>query len=292
MEIIALGREPLRELIGAMHSKLLLAELQSARSERGLLRAARRRPLPLDGAHGRPVGRPQSSTPARRPRCSAARWSAASRARTSARARDVRDPRTGTCGEVEVAARVVARPGRSVELLEAELTRGGRPVMTARAWRVLRSPAPAVGRRRAAAAARTKRPRRRRARRFGYGHAVELRFARRRLVRARAGDRVDAPARRRRGRTRSRPALQRVLAVADSGNGISAVLPLDEWLFINPELSVHLRREPRGEWICLDAATTIADGRRRAWRARCSATTTASSPRARSRCSSPPDSDR
>jgi hypothetical protein len=41
--------------------------------------------------------------------------------------------------------------------------------------------------------------------------------------------------------------LQRVLAVADSGNGVSAVLPLGEWLFINPELTVHFRREPRGE---------------------------------------------
>ena len=54
--------------------------------------------------------------------------------------------------------------------------------------------------------------------------------------------------------------LQRVLAVADSGNGVSAVLPLDRWLFINPELTVHLRREPRGEWICLDAETAITEG--------------------------------
>jgi hypothetical protein len=48
-----------------------------------------------------------------------------------------------------------------------------------------------------------------------------------------------------------------VLAVADSGNGVSAVLPIGEWLFINTELTVHVRREPRGEWICLDAATVI-----------------------------------
>jgi hypothetical protein len=54
--------------------------------------------------------------------------------------------------------------------------------------------------------------------------------------------------------------LQRVLAVADSGNGVSAVLPLGEWLFINPELTVHFRREPRGEWICLDAEIAIAEG--------------------------------
>ena len=54
--------------------------------------------------------------------------------------------------------------------------------------------------------------------------------------------------------------LQRVLAVADSGNGVSGVLPLDRWLYINPELTVHVLREPRGEWICLDAATAISLG--------------------------------
>ena len=34
-EIIASGADPLRELIGAMHSKLLLAELRRQRSSRG-----------------------------------------------------------------------------------------------------------------------------------------------------------------------------------------------------------------------------------------------------------------
>ena len=54
--------------------------------------------------------------------------------------------------------------------------------------------------------------------------------------------------------------LQRVLAVADSGNGVSAVMSLDDWLFINPELTVHVQRPAEGEWIVLDAATTIAAG--------------------------------
>jgi hypothetical protein len=54
--------------------------------------------------------------------------------------------------------------------------------------------------------------------------------------------------------------LERLLAVADSGNGISGVLDMREWWFINPELTVHLEREPRGEWICLDAATSIQVG--------------------------------
>jgi hypothetical protein len=55
--------------------------------------------------------------------------------------------------------------------------------------------------------------------------------------------------------------LERVLAVADSGSGLSGELDLARWQFINPELTVHLHREAVGEWICLDARTTIsADG--------------------------------
>jgi hypothetical protein len=51
--------------------------------------------------------------------------------------------------------------------------------------------------------------------------------------------------------------LARVLVAADSGNGISSVLDFREYLFINPDLSVHLFRYPLGEWVCLQAATSI-----------------------------------
>jgi hypothetical protein len=55
--------------------------------------------------------------------------------------------------------------------------------------------------------------------------------------------------------------LTRVLIVADSGNGVSAVLDYRRYLFVNPDLTVHVQREPAGEWICLDARTTVdADG--------------------------------
>jgi acyl-coenzyme A thioesterase PaaI-like protein len=55
--------------------------------------------------------------------------------------------------------------------------------------------------------------------------------------------------------------LARVLAAADFGNGASAVLDWDRFVFINPDLSVHLERDAEGEWICLEAETTIgADG--------------------------------
>jgi hypothetical protein len=50
--------------------------------------------------------------------------------------------------------------------------------------------------------------------------------------------------------------LQRVLAAADSGNGVSSTLDFSEFLFINVDLSVHLHRMPAGEWIGLDALTT------------------------------------
>jgi hypothetical protein len=49
-----------------------------------------------------------------------------------------------------------------------------------------------------------------------------------------------------------------VLAAADFGNGISSVLDWSEHVFINPDLTVHLEREPEGEWIALDARTRIA----------------------------------
>lgn len=54
--------------------------------------------------------------------------------------------------------------------------------------------------------------------------------------------------------------LARVLAAADSGNGVSRELDF-AYLFINTELTVHLQRLPIGEWVCLDARTRMdADG--------------------------------
>lgn len=52
-------------------------------------------------------------------------------------------------------------------------------------------------------------------------------------------------------------ALTRVLVAADSGNGVSNVLDFQRYLFVNPDLTVHLVRYPAGEWVCLRAATSI-----------------------------------
>lgn len=49
--------------------------------------------------------------------------------------------------------------------------------------------------------------------------------------------------------------LVRAAAAADFANGLSQILPFDEWTFVNTELTVHLHREPAGEWIGLDART-------------------------------------
>ncbi len=51
--------------------------------------------------------------------------------------------------------------------------------------------------------------------------------------------------------------LQRVLIAADSGNGVSSVLDWRSWLFINPDLTVYLHRPAVGEWVCLQARTTL-----------------------------------
>ncbi|WP_055589391.1 thioesterase family protein [Peterkaempfera griseoplana] len=53
--------------------------------------------------------------------------------------------------------------------------------------------------------------------------------------------------------------LERVLVAADSGNGVSNVLDFGSHVFVNPDLTVHLHRVPAGEWVCLDAVTTVDD---------------------------------
>ena len=54
--------------------------------------------------------------------------------------------------------------------------------------------------------------------------------------------------------------LQRVLVAADFGNGISGVLDYERFVFINPDLTVYVRRPPAGVWVGLDAATWLEGG--------------------------------
>lgn len=53
--------------------------------------------------------------------------------------------------------------------------------------------------------------------------------------------------------------LQRLLVIADSGNGVSMVADIRRYSFANPDLTVNMRRPPQGEWLCLDAHTHFQD---------------------------------
>jgi len=59
--------------------------------------------------------------------------------------------------------------------------------------------------------------------------------------------------------------LQRLAAAGDFGNGIAAALPWDEYVFINPDLTLYIDRLPVGDWIGLESRMIVAaDGIRSA----------------------------
>ena len=53
------------------------------------------------------------------------------------------------------------------------------------------------------------------------------------------------------------PGLAKVVLVADSASGISAELDWHEWSFVNVDLDVHLSRPFDGEWVHMDAVSTL-----------------------------------
>ncbi|HEX6076248.1 MAG TPA: thioesterase family protein [Micromonosporaceae bacterium] len=162
--------------------------------------------------------------------------------------------------ELRAVTRVV-RDGRNTQLLAGELATGDRTVMRAFAWRLRRtdlesleaigdaSP-PSVPDATVGSPVGVD---------FGYARAVEWRVA--------AGTTTGpGPAT---VWTRLRTAVvagaepspaQRVVAVADSGSGVSAELDFAGWSFLNVDLTVHLVRPPTGEWVCLDARTQVDPG--------------------------------
>jgi acyl-coenzyme A thioesterase PaaI-like protein len=157
----------------------------------------------------------------------------------------------------------ITRPGRRVQLLEGELRHDGEPVVRARALRIRAQPdavpevppadgpsppdpehgepsVPSFG---------VTRPW------FGE-EGVEIRFVAGALESpgpAIAWYRLRVPV------VAGEPItpLQRAAAAADFGNGASAALDWTKYVFINPDLTLYLHREPVGEWICLDASTTV-----------------------------------
>jgi hypothetical protein len=57
--------------------------------------------------------------------------------------------------------------------------------------------------------------------------------------------------------------LHRLMVVADSTNGVSARLPIQEWWSIPNTLTVTVERLPTEEWMWLEAATDISPRPRR-----------------------------
>lgn len=158
-----------------------------------------------------------------------------------------------------VSARIV-RPGRRVQLVEAELSDGERPLMRASAWRIRTAsveippaamapeePPPGPGQGREVEFFPT-------GQELGYHTAMECRFVEGGFVEpgpAVVWLRMRQPLVAGEGPT----PLQRVLVAADVGNGVSASLDYRSYLFINVDLTVHLERLPQGEWVCVDAQT-------------------------------------
>ena len=152
----------------------------------------------------------------------------------------------------------VARPGRSVELIEAALWGPDGELIRARAWRLRTQPLelepppadpPPPGPDDA-----QERPFFDTGSDVGYHTAMESRFVEGGFLEpgpATVWMRMRAPL-----VAGEQPTpLQRVLVAADSGNGVSAALDWRRFLFVNTDLSVHLFRMPAGDWVCLDART-------------------------------------
>jgi hypothetical protein len=164
-------------------------------------------------------------------------------------------------GELEVRAEVI-RPGRRVQLLEASILAGGAEVVRARALQVRAAEAPEAGgddlppppgpeHGQPASIPLPHRPM------FAFD-AVEIVFVRGTWGRGpcQAWFRLRSPI-----VAGEQPSpLQLLAAAGDFGNGISATLSWDDYLYINPDLTLYVEREPVGEWICLDSQTRIAAG--------------------------------
>jgi Thioesterase-like superfamily len=168
----------------------------------------------------------------------------------------------------------VARPGRNVELIEASLRDEREELVRARAWRVRTAELDLEGELGwdgAGSAAVLRRddspPGPEDARpgvdffptgqSVGYHTAMEYRFVAGEYLRlgpATAWMRMRHPL----VAGEEPTPLQRVAIAADTGNGISAPLDFRRFVFINVDLTIHLGRQPVGEWICLDS-TTLPD---------------------------------
>ncbi len=161
---------------------------------------------------------------------------------------------------VRVEARI-ARPGRRVQMVEADLRDAeGGLLMQARGWRIRTAKLELPGE--ALVASQPPAPPEDGTegeffpteQEHGYHSAMEVRFVAGGFLEpgpATAWLRMRQPL----VAGEEPTPLQRALIAADVGNGISAALDFRRYLFINVDLTVHLERMPKGEWIGVDATT-------------------------------------
>jgi Thioesterase-like superfamily len=161
-------------------------------------------------------------------------------------------------GELATRTRTV-RPGKRVALLETVVSAGGQDVLAARGWRIaISDAAPVVGRNGLVPEV----PRTGGTPRFpggyvdGYLSAIDWRFV---------SGKLDKPGP---CQVWARPRIplvpgedispaSKALLVADSGSGVSMVLDPAKYIFINVDLTVILHRDPVGEFVLLDAESTM-----------------------------------
>jgi hypothetical protein len=149
------------------------------------------------------------------------------------------------------------KPGRLTALNEARMVVDGRVAVAARAWHIAPGPQPPVI---TEAAPVPPLPETEDVfdGSWGYGRSIEWRCTRGSLdelgethvwarVRMPLIDGVETDGQ------------DRALIVADSANGLSAVLPWDKWLSIPPTMTATLLREPDGEWVHMATRTILSD---------------------------------
>lgn len=163
-------------------------------------------------------------------------------------------------GEMRIRSHV-ARPGKRIEMLEATIEVGGRDVVTTRVWRIAMQPPGSIPAGVTPDDALPPAPEQiagvARFARFGYGRAIDWRNVHggggpgpaavwgRPLVPLIVGEPLQH--------------LEAALIIADSANGISGELPMHEWFFAPPSLSIAFVRYPRSDWVLLDARTALSD---------------------------------
>lgn len=156
------------------------------------------------------------------------------------------------------------KPGRLTTLNEARMIVDGRVVVTARAWHLAPGPKPPLD---TPADHADPLPDSDGTQGFphydgwGYGEAIEWRATKGELGVADGETHVWTRVRMPLIDGQKIDGQDRALIVADSANGISAVLPMNSWLSIPPTMTTTLLRPAAGEWVHLACRTALsADG--------------------------------